>query len=94
MLRKLLFSSMITFIILNIITPLEAQQKINITKNSFINRFCIANLKTKIELVRKQNFNEISHFTCECFTKKYKSGYSLKSSRIYCKKEASDKYNL
>ena len=85
---------MITFFILDIIKPLEAQTDRNVIENSLIYRFCISRLKSKIELKKKQNFKEISHFTCECFFNKYKTGYSLKSSRIYCKYKASEKYNL
>ena len=94
MLNKLLFSSMITFLILRIITPLGAQAERTITKKGLINRFCIASLKSKIDIKNKEYFDEISNFTCECFLKKYKSGFSLKSSRIYCKNKASSKYNL
>ena len=73
---------------------LEAQGKKISTKNSIINRFCIATLKSKLDIQDKQNLNEISDFTCECFFKKYNSGNSLKSSRAYCKDKASEKYNL
>ena len=80
--------------ILDIITPLEVQSDSNITDNSLIYRICISRLKSKIELKKKLNFKEISHFTCECFFNKYKSGSSLKGSRIYCKNKASEKYDL
>ena len=73
---------------------LEAQEKRISTKNSLIKRFCIATLKSKIDIKNKQNLNEISNFTCECFFKKYNSGNSLKSSRVYCRDKASEKYNL
>ena len=66
----------------------------NTSKNSLINKFCIASLNSKLDLKDKQNRNEISNFTCDCFFKKYKSGNSIKSSRIYCKNKASEKYNL
>ncbi len=92
--QKLLFSIMITLFILEIIEPLEAQINRNNPKNSLINRFCMATLKSKIDIRRKENFDEISHFTCECFFKKYKSGSSIKNSRIYCKDKASEKYDL
>ena len=91
MLRKLLISSMVTFVSLDIIIPLETQAK---HKNSLINRFCIASLKSQLNFKDKKIFAEISHFTCECFTKKIKSGYSIKSSREHCKSKAADKYNL
>ena len=95
MLSKFLFSGMITFLILSMGgNTLEAQQKKISTKNSLINRFCIASLKSKLDIKDKKNLNEISNFTCECFFKKYKSGYSIKSSRIYCRDKASEKYNL
>ena len=94
MLRKLIFSSMITFFILNMGNNLEAKEKKISTKNSLINKFCIATLKSKLDIKDKQNLNEISNFTCECFFKKYSSGNSIKSSRIYCRDKASEKYNL
>ena len=91
MLRNLLFSSMITLVILDIISPLETQAE---HKNSLINRFCLASLKSKLNLADKQKLIDVSHFTCECFSKKFKSGSSLKSSRDYCRNKAADKYNL
>ena len=94
MLSKFLFSCMITFFILNMSDTLEAQEKKISTKNSLINKFCIASLKSKLDINDKQNLNEISNFTCECFFKKYNSGNSLKSSRAYCRDKATEKYNL
>ena len=91
---KLLFNSLITFLILDISITLEAQEEKISTKNSLINKFCIATLKSKLDIKNKQNLNEISDFTCECFFEKYNSGNSLKSSRIYCRDKASKKYNL
>ena len=73
---------------------LEAQEKKISTKNSLINRFCIATLKSKLDIKNKQNLNEISDFTCNCFFEKYNSGNSLKSARAYCRDKASEKYNL
>ena len=73
---------------------LEAQEKKISTKNSLINKFCIATLKSKLDIKNKQSLNEISDYTCECFFKKYNSGNSLKSSRVYCRDKASEKYNL
>ena len=73
---------------------LEAQENTISTKNSLINKFCIATLKSKLDIKNKQNLNEISDFTCDCFFKKYNSGSSLKSSRVYCREKASEKYNL
>ena len=94
MLSKLLFSSMIIFIVLDMGKTFEAQEEKFNTKNSLINKFCIATLKSKLEIKNKQNLNEISDFTCECFFKKYNSGNSLKRSRTYCRNKASEKYNL
>ena len=94
MLSKFLFKCIITFFILNMSSTLEAQEKKISKKNSLINKFCIASLKSKLDLKNKQNLNEISNFTCECFFKKYKSGSSIKNSRIYCRDKAAEKYNL
>ena len=63
-------------------------------KNTLINKFCIASLKSKLDFKDKQKIDEISHFTCECFSKKYKSGSSIKNSRDYCRNKAALKYNL
>ena len=93
--RKFLFISMLTFFIFNIgNTMMAEEEEKNTSKNSLINKFCIASLKSKLDLKDKQNRNEISNFTCDCFFKKYNSGYSIKSSRIYCRDKASEKYNL
>ncbi len=95
MLSKSLFRSIITFLILSMGgNTLEAQQKKVSTKNSLINRFCIASLKSKLDMKDKKYLNEISNFTCKCFFKKYNSGNSLRSSRLYCREKASEKYNL
>ena len=94
MLSKFLFSCMITFLILSMGNNSEAQEKKISTKNNIINKFCIATLKSKLDIKNKHNLNEISDFTCECFFKKYNSGNSLKSSRAYCREKASEKYNL
>ncbi len=94
MLPRLFFSTITTLLMLEIIKPLETKSEKTITKNNIINKFCIATLKSKPDIKNKQNFNEISHFTCECFFKRYNSGNSLKSSRIYCRNKASEKYNL
>ena len=85
---------MITFLLIDMGINLEAQEKKISTKNSLINKFCIATLKSKLDIKNKQNLNEISDFTCECFFEKYNSGSSLKSSRTYCRDKASEKYNL
>ncbi len=91
MLFRLLFSSMISLVIIDIVNPLKTLAE---HKNTLINKFCIASLKSKLNLTDKKKLNEISHFTCECFLKKYKSGYSIKNSRIYCRNKAAEKYNL
>ena len=88
---KFLINSMITLVFLNISIPLEIQAG---HKNSLINKFCIASLKSKLKFKDKKKLNEISHFTCECFYKKFKSGNSIRSSRIYCKNKAVEKYDL
>ena len=94
MLSKFLFKCIITFFILNMSSTLEAQEKKIRKNNSLINKFCIASLKSEFGAKYKQNLNEISNFTCECFFKKYKSGNSIKNSRIYCRDKAAEKYNL
>ena len=94
MLSKFLFKCIITFFILNMSSTLEAQEKKIRKNNSLINKFCIASLKSEFGVKYKQNLNEISNFTCECFFKKYKSGNSIKNSRIYCRDKAAEKYNL
>ena len=94
--RKLLFIGMVTFIILNIDNTMMAEEasERSTPKNNLINKFCIASLKSKLNMKNKHNRNEISNFTCDCFFKKYNSGNSIKSSRIYCRDKASEKYNL
>ena len=91
MLRHLLFSIMITFVTLEISSPLGTQAE---HKNSLINRFCIASLKSQLNFKDETKLDEISHFTCECFSRRFKSGFSIKSSRDYCRNKAADKYNL
>ena len=82
---------MITLVILDISFPLETQAE---HKNTLINRFCIASLKSKLTIKDKTKQDEISHFTCECFSRKFKSGSSIKISREFCRRKAADKYNL
>ena len=91
MLSKILFHSIITFLILDISTTLKTDAE---HKNSLINKFCLASLKSKLKTSNKKQLNGISHFTCQCFSKKFKSGMSIKRSRIYCKNKAVEKYNL
>ena len=85
---------MLTFVLMGIGINLEAQEKIVRVKNNVINKFCIATIKSKLDIENKQNENEISDFTCKCFFKKYNSGSSLKSSRAYCRDKATKKFNL
>ena len=85
---------MITNLLINIGIKIEAQEKKITTRNNLINKFCIATLKSKLDIKNKQSLKEISDFTCECFFKKYNSGNSLKSARAYCREKASEKYNL
>ena len=97
MYKRLLFSSMLTFLILsmgNTMMAEEEEEEKNTPKNSLINKLCIASLKSKLDLKDKHNQNEISNFTCDCFFKEYNSGNSIKSSRIYCRDKATEKYNL
>ena len=82
---------MITLISSGIGSILEAQA---VHKNGLINKFCIASLKSKINFKDKLKSREISNYTCECFLKKYESGYSIKKARIYCRNKAAEKYNL
>ena len=85
---------MMIFYILDMSINLKAEERIISTKNRIINRICIATLKSKLDMENEQYLKEISNFTCECFFKKYNSGYSLKRSRVYCRERASEKYNL
>ncbi len=91
MLHKLLFSSMFILFISALIRPLETQAQ---NKNSLINKFCIASLRSQLNYKDKQKSIEISNFTCDCFFKKFKSGSSMRNSRVYCKNKAVEKYNL
>ena len=91
MLYKLIFSSITTLLILEMSNLLEIQAE---HKNTLINKFCIASLKSKLDFKDKQKLDEISHFTCECFLENFNSSNSIKDSRIYCKNKTADKYNL
>ncbi len=88
---KLLFSSMITITFIDISSPLDLQAE---HEGNLMNKLCIASLKSQINLKNKQKTAEMVHFTCECFFRKYKSGFSLKKSRLYCRNKATEKYNL
>tara|TARA_Y100001968_G_scaffold231585_1_gene214349 strand:- start:367 stop:591 length:225 start_codon:yes stop_codon:yes gene_type:complete len=63
-------------------------------KNSLINKFCIASLKSKLDFSDGKKIDEVSHFTCECFLKKFNTSNSIKKSRIYCKNKTAEKFNL
>jgi len=91
MVYKLIFSSIITLLILEMSNLLGTKAE---HKNTLINKFCIASLKSKINFKDKLKSREISNYTCECFLKKYESGYSIKKARIYCRNKAAEKYNL
>ena len=91
MVYKLVLRSIITLLIIEISNPLENKAE---HKNNLINKFCIASIKSNLTLMDKQKLEKISHFTCECFFEKYKSGSSIKNSRIYCKDLAVEKFNL
>ena len=91
MLYKLIFSSITTLLILEMSNLLDIQAE---HKNTLINKFCIASLKSKLDFNDAQKIDEISHFTCECFLEKFNSGNSIKDSRIYCKNKTAAKYNL
>ena len=91
MLYKLIFSSITTLLILEMSNLLEIQAE---HKNTLINKFCIASLKSRHDFKDAQKIDEISHFICECFLEKFNSGNSIKDSRIYCKNKTADKYNL
>ena len=91
MLYKLLFSVLITLLMLEVNIPLGSKP---INKDSLINRFCRASLKSKLNIKDKKKISEISYYTCNCFLEKYQSGATIRSARSFCKNEAADKYNL
>ena len=79
------------FLLVGVSNNLEANAgKINIKRN-LLTRFCLSALKSKID---KKNFKKISSFTCECFYKKFSSGYSISDSKLFCKEKASAEFNL
>ena len=91
MVYKIFLGSIITYLILIISSPLENKAA---HKNNLINGFCIASIKSKLKFEDKKLSNEVSHFTCKCFMERYRSGFSIKNSRDYCKDIATEKYNL
>ena len=82
---------MFILLILEVGNPLKNKAE---HKNNLINRFCIASIKSKLNFEDKQKLDEISHSTCECFFKKYNSGSSIKTSRIFCRDKAIEEFNL
>ena len=91
MVYKIFFRSIVIYLILIISSPLENKAA---HKNNLINSFCIASIKSNFKSEDKKLSDEISHFTCECFMERYRSGTSIKNSRDYCKDIAAEKYNL
>ena len=91
MVHKLFLNSMIILFILEISFPLENKAA---HKNNLINKFCIASIKSNLKFKDKRKLGKISHFTCECFMERYRSGSSIKNSRNYCKEISTEKYNL
>ena len=73
---------------------LEVKAAKNNIKKNLITRFCYSTLKSKVDKKDQQDFQKIASFTCECFYKKFKSGTSIKKSRLYCKQKTSEKFNL
>ena len=94
MLSKFIAKPLILTIAISINNPLLVRADIKISSHRLINKFCITALRSKTYLRKKENFDEISDFTCKCFIKKFQSGYSIKHSKFYCKKKATEKYNL
>ena len=74
--RILILSRIITLLILALNVPLETKAE---HKNNLIKSFCIASIKSKFKFNDKNLLNEISHYSCECFLKKFKSGSSIKT---------------
>tara|TARA_Y100000766_G_scaffold108167_1_gene92525 strand:- start:228 stop:503 length:276 start_codon:yes stop_codon:yes gene_type:complete len=91
MIYKLIISSLITLITLDIGNLLTYKAE---HKNNLINKFCVATLKSKLKSEDKEKIDEISHYTCQCFLKKYKSTNSFKKARTYCKNKSAKKFNL
>ncbi len=91
MVNKFFLTIIITLLIVETSNPLENKAA---HKNTLINKFCIASLKSKYKLKDREKLDTISHFTCECFFEKFYSGSSIKNSRLYCKDKAIEKFNL
>ena len=93
MLNKSSYIISIIFLILYSFNSLEVHAGRN-RNNGILNRFCIASMKSKFNIKNKKDFEEISNFTCKCFFEKYKSGYSIRTARNYCREKTVEKYNL
>ena len=91
MVNNFFLISIITLFIIEIGNPLEINAE---HKNNLINKFCIASLKSKLKFKDKKKIDEISHFTCECFSENYSVGSSINKSRVYCQNKAIEKFNL
>ena len=63
-------------------------------KNTLINKFCLATLRAKLKSKDKDMIEKISHYSCECFSREYQSGSSIKDARYYCKNKTSEQFNL
>ena len=79
------------FLLLGVSNYLEVNAGIINIKKNLITRFCLKSLKSKVD---KKDFKKIASFTCECFFKKFSSGYSISDSKIFCKEKAFAKFNL
>ena len=91
--HKLLNKISFIFIILYTCNSLEVYAGRN-ENYGILNRFCMASMKSKFDIKNKKDIEEISHFTCKCFFENYKSGYSIRTSRNYCRDKTIEKYNL
>ncbi len=79
------------FLLLGVSNYTESNAGIINIKKNLLTRFCIKSLKSKVD---KKDFKKIARFTCECFVKKFNSGYSISNSKLFCKEKASAKFNL
>ncbi len=91
MINKLFLCVLFTILLAEISNPLKNKAE---HKNNLINKFCMASIKSKLKFKEKQKIEEISHYTCRCFFKKYSAGSSIRNSRIYCRDKAAEKFNL
>ena len=79
------------FLLLGVSHAIEANAGIMNIKKNILTRFCLKSLKSKVDT---KDFKKIASFTCECFLKKFSSGYSISNSKLFCKEKASAKFNL